>query len=391
MIEFYHYGIERASFPEITQMESRRMPFHRQIDFVQRPRCVKGANRDINERMRFTWIMPLCFFSLVLGCANDAATVTRTRSGLLGTVCTVTLFDGGTEKDLDAVFRRLEEIDERMKVTGDESEVIRVNGAAGERPVKVSPDTFAVIKEGIEFSRMGNGAFDITVGPLVKLWGIGTSKARVPTDAEIMDARALTGFRDVVLNEDALTVFLKRKGMGMDLGAIAKGYAADEVSRILLDGGVRRALINLGGNVLTLGTKPDGSLWRIGIQDPEKLRGEHIGIVEVSGASVVTSGAYERYFEYGGTRYHHILDTGTGYPVRNGLLSVTIVSERSILADGYSTLIFALGLWRGREMIERTDGTVNAVFVTESRDVFVTPGIRSSFRLTDSRYRLAGF
>ncbi len=341
--------------------------------------------------MRFTRILPLCFFSIALGCARDPAMVTRTRSGMLGTVCTVTLFDGGTERDLDAVFRRIEEIDERMTVNGDDSEVIRVNGAAGERPVKVSPDTFAVIKEGLEFSRMGNGAFDITVGPLVKLWGIGTLKARVPTDAEIMDARARIGFRDVVLNDDALTVFLKRKGMGMDLGAIAKGYAADEVERILEARGVRHALINLGGNVLTLGTKPDGKLWRIGIQDPEKLRGEHIGIVEVPGVSVVTSGAYERYFEYGGTRYHHILDTRTGYPVRNGLLSVTIVSERSILADGYSTLIFTLGLGRGREMIERTGGTVNAVFVTEDRDVFVTPGLRSSFRLTDSRYRLAGW
>jgi thiamine biosynthesis lipoprotein len=340
--------------------------------------------------MRFLPI-PALLSVLVMGCAHRPATVTSTRSDLLGTVCTVTLFGGGTQGDLDAAFECISGIDARMSAKSRDSELARVNEAAGDHPVKVSPDTFVVIKEGLEFSRTSDGVFDITVGPLVKLWGIGTDNARVPSLAEVKGAVALIGFQDVVLDEDALTVFLKRKGMKIDLGAIAKGYAADKVAGILRSRGVRHALVNLGGNILTLGLKPDGSLWHIGIQDPEKARGEHLGIVDVSGASVVTSGAYERYFDYGGRRYHHIMDTRSGFPVKNGLLAVTIVCENSMIADGYSTLVFALGLDRGRGMIERSAGTVNAIFVTEDLKVYVSPGIRGAFRLTNPGYRLAGW
>jgi thiamine biosynthesis lipoprotein len=331
----------------------------------------------------------LCLASVfAAGCGRQPAELTRTQNGLLGTVCTVTLYGGGTEKDLDAAFDVIKRVDALMSAHSPDSEISLVNAAAADRPLVVSPETFRVIREGIEFSRMSEGAFDITVGPLVKLWGIGTDRARVPALSEVKRAVSLIDFRDIVLDSDALTVLLKRKGMAIDLGAIAKGYAADEAAGILESRGVRYALINLGGNVLTLGLKPDGSRWRIGIQDPEKPRGEHLGIVEVSGASVVTSGPYERYFDDGRTRYHHIMDTRTGFPVRNGLLAVTTVSESSMKADAYSTLLFALGLERGRRLLERGSGAVNAVFVTENHELYVSPGIRGSFKVTDPGYRV---
>ncbi len=312
----------------------------------------------------------------------------RTEVGLLGTTCTITTYSGHSADAVDACFHRIAQIEQRMTVNRDDSEVVRVNRAAGTAPVPVSADTLLVISRGLEISRMAGGAFDITVGPLVKLWGIGTSSARVPPAAEVRRALALVGWRDVVVSQADGTVFLRRPGMALDLGAIAKGYAADEAARILREHGVKAALVNLGGNVLTLGTKPDRSPWKIGVQNPEEPRGTHIGIVEVGEMAVVTSGSYERFFEEGGRRYHHILDTTTGWPVDNNLTAVMIVTPSSTTADGWSTTVFALGLEKGRALVEATRGEVEALFVTKARDVYLTRGLRARFRLTDPRFTL---
>ena len=320
--------------------------------------------------------------------AVDIAPVSRTEVGLLGTACTITVYGGGAEQALAAAFKRIEEINGKMTVHGTDSEVIEVNRASGVKPVRVSPDTFAVIARGLEFARLTDGAFDITVGPLVKLWGIGTSAARVPSTRDIRDAVARIGWRDVALSSKESTVFLKRPGMALDLGAIAKGYAADEASRTLREHGIANALINLGGNVLTVGAKPDGTPWRIGAQDPEQPRGTHIGIVETGPAAVVTSGSYEQYFEEDGKRYHHILDTRTGFPVSNGLSAVTIVTADSTTADGYSTLVFALGLQKGRALVESSGGVIEALFITDRREIYLTAGLKKKFRLTNSQFTL---
>jgi FAD:protein FMN transferase len=312
----------------------------------------------------------------------------RTELNLLGTTCEVTLFSGGSTQAMDAAFARLAEIEARMTINRDDSEVIEVNKAAGLHPVKVTPDVFQVISRGLEFSAAGNGAFDITVAPLVKLWGIGTAAAHVPQPEQIKQALAKVSFRDLSLSARDSTVLLKRPGMGIDLGAIAKGYAADEVSRVLRERGVTSALINLGGNVLTMGKKGDGTPWRIGIQNPEEPRGSYLGIVSTEEMAVVTSGVYERFFEQGGKHYHHIMDTQTGYPVWNGLSEVTIVTKSSTTADGYSTLVFCLGLDKGRKLVESTSGAVGAIFVTEKREVYVTSSLKQSFKLTDSSFTL---
>lgn len=329
----------------------------------------------------------------VAGCAADTAPVASSRMGLLGTLCTITTW-GAAEAAVEAAFDRIAEIDRRMSANRGDSEVSRVNAAAGTAAVAVSADTFAVVREAAALSRLGDGRFDLTVGPLVKLWGIGTDDARVPGPAEIADALARIGWRDAVLSETESTVYLRRPGMAIDLGAIAKGYAADEAAATLRAKGVATALIDLGGNVLTLGDKPDGSPWRIGLQDPDPTvpRGTHIGIVEFRGGrSVVTSGTYERYFVRDGVRYHHLLDTSTGRPVANGLVAVTIFTQRSIDADGYSTLVFCSGLERGRRLVEATAGAVEAAFFTERFEVYATAGLRERLRLSDARWRLRGW
>jgi FAD:protein FMN transferase len=324
---------------------------------------------------------------LAAGCQAAAKPASRTEYDLLGTTCTITLYDRLPSSKLDAVFSRLREIEARMTVNRNDSEISAVNQAAGQHPVKVSADTMAVLQAGLEFSRLGSGAFDITIGPLVKLWGIGTDQARVPAAEEIRKARSLVGYRSLQLDAASGEAFLRSPGMRLDLGAIAKGYAADEAARTLRSLGVKRALINLGGNILTVGSKPDGSLWRIGIQNPEDPRGTYLGIVTTGESAVVTSGVYERFFEQDGKRYHHILDTKTGFPVFNGLTSVSIVTPVSMRADGFSTLLFALGLREGMKLAELTPG-LDAIFVDEARNVYVTPGIRARFQITDRRFTI---
>jgi thiamine biosynthesis lipoprotein len=351
----------------------------------------------MHSSKRLLCVLSTAVLALLLACCSRASTgdpLSKTELNLLGTVCTITEF-GGKPADLEAAFARIRDIDDRMTVTRAGSEVIRVNEAAGVRSVAVSVDTYSVIKQGIAFSGLADGVFDITVGPLVKLWGIGTEEARVPGAAEIKSALSRLDYRAVLLLEAGREVFLTKPGMELDLGAIAKGYAADEAARLLQTRGVSAALVNLGGNIVAAGRKPDGSPWRIGIQDPEKPRGDSIGYVETAPVSVVTSGIYERYFVSDGVRYHHIFNTRNGYPVRNGLLSVSIVTGSSMIADGYSTLAFSLGLEKGREIIGRspedTGAVVDAIFITENRDVYVTPGLRSAFHLTDRSFSLKGW
>jgi FAD:protein FMN transferase len=327
-------------------------------------------------------------FLLCCVCAWSAPPLERTQYNLLGTACTVRLYAGGSSAVLDSAFARIAEIESRMTVNRDDSEVMRINASAGVRPVVVTQDVLEVVRQGLLYSSDGDGAYDITVDPLVKLWGIGSPHARVPAGDEIRRARALIDYREVEVNTAASTVYLEKPGMGLDLGSIAKGYAADDVARILREQGVRSALIDLGGNVLTVGTKPDGSRWRIGIQNPREARGTKIGYVEITGGSVTTAGTYERFFEQAGKRYFHILDARTGYPAWNGLSAVAIVAPDSTMADGYDTLVFTLGLERGRALVESTRGRIEAVFITEKGEVFVTPGLRSRFTLTDSGFTL---
>ena len=290
-------------------------------------------------------IFSICFTS----CERTADPRTE---ALMGTVCTVNAYDDGTKSLYDELFARLHEIDETFSVTIDSSEISEINKAAGERSVSVSSDTAYVVRSALAFAELTGGAFDPTVGPLVKIWGINTDHARVPEKSEIDAVLPLINWRDVSVADDN-TVMLKRRGMALDLGGIVKGYAADELTKILKARKVRRAIVDLGGNIFVYGKKKDGSPWRVGIKDPKDPEGVPAIVLNVANSTIVTSGVYERFFTENSVRYHHILDAKTGYPAASGLLSSTIVCESSMAADALSTSVFVLGKESGMELLRR--------------------------------------
>jgi len=328
-------------------------------------------------------------FTLISGCSNAEPS---SADFVLGTVCSINLYDQAKTQVYDDVFNRLREIDNRMSVNLSYSDVARVNAAAGIAPVQVHDDVFDVIERAVFFAEISGGAFDPTVGPLVSLWGISGDNPRVPSQEEIDAVLPLVNWRDVELDRERRSVFLKRPGMALDLGAIAKGYAADEAAAIIRKSKLKRALVDLGGNVLTIGEKRDRNPWRVGIQDPLENRGAYLGIVDLREQTVVTSGVYERYFEADGIYYHHIFSPFDGCPANNGLLSVTIITGVSMDADALSTAVFVLGYEKGLALIEFVkklyggNNEIEAIFVFEDMSVRKTDG--ADFILTESSYRL---
>jgi thiamine biosynthesis lipoprotein len=296
---------------------------------------------------------------------------------LMGTLVEMRIY--GSQKVLNAAFDHLKHLDEMMSRTQRGSEVYQINRKAGRDWVSVSPDTYKIVEAALEYAILTNGLFDPTIAPLVDLWSIGTSHAQIPETAALKAAQDLIDYRSVELDAKGKQVRLSNPDMGLDLGGIAKGYAADSVVALLRNNGVKSGFISLGGNVYVIGGKPDGSPWRIGIQDPFAARGVHTAVLEVRDTSIVTSGPYERYFIKDNRRYHHILDPTTGYPAENCLVSVTIVTPCSMTADALSTGVFLLGRTRGLALLEELDG-VEGILITSDRQVYVTSGLRGQLK-----------
>ena len=312
----------------------------------------------------------------------------------MGTQCRIELF-GGTPELYERLFARLEEIDGMMSVNRPDSEISRINALTGLERVPVSPGLSAVLERARYFAKASDGAFDPTIGPLVRLWGIGGDAPRVPSPEEIRAALELVNWRDLEL-EPAGTAFLRRAGMKLDLGAIAKGFAADELVKLLETSGVRAAVIDLGGNIYVYGTRPVRGFfsfgqkprtgWRIGVQDPGAERGAYAGYIETGEASVVTSGVYERFFTGDGKRWHHILDTASGLPVEGALLSVTITARSSMNADALSTAVFVMGCEKGRALAETHNAL--ALFIFEDKTIRGSAGALDAFTLTSESFQV---
>lgn len=297
--------------------------------------------------------------------ANSAKPLTR-QGFMLDTTISISLYDKKSEDILDGAFELCQEYEQLFSRTIMGSDVYRINSSNGS-PVVVSDATVELIKSALSYSELSDGAFDPTIEPLVTLWGITSNNPHVPSSIDISSALALVDWTKVRIDGSTVTL---GAGMGIDLGGIAKGYIADKLAKYLSSSGVTSALINLGGNVLTLGAKPSGSSFTIGVQKPFGESGEVLGACRVTNMSVVTSGIYERYFIENGTLYHHILDTSTGYPVDNGIYSVTIISPSSINCDALSTICFALGIESGLELIESLDNTEAIYCMSDGELVF---------------------
>lgn len=332
----------------------------------------------------------LLIAGLMTGCQSKEVVseeVFTKTNFVLGTVVTITLYDHGSEALLDKGFDRLLEIENLMSANLEASDIGQINLLAGQEAVTISDETFDVIEKGIYYGDLSKGYFDISMEPVVGLWQIGTDEAHVPTLESLEEALSYVDYHKIKLDAKNKTVYLPEKGMGLDLGGIAKGYAADELVQLLKEAGVQSAMLNLGGNVFAMGKKTDGSNWNIGIQNPFDSRNKYFGIASIADQTVVTSGPYERYFEENGKRYHHIFDTRTGWPVENDIASVTVIADSSIDGDALSTTLFALGIDEGIDLIETLD-KVECIFVDYDKKVTVSSGLKDSFSIEDKEYTL---
>ena len=304
---------------------------------------------------------------------------------MMGTIIQLKVYGSNAKEATEKALERINDIETKMSVNIETSEVTKLNAKAGISAEKLSMDTYSVIEKSVQYSKLTQGTLDITIEPIVKLWGIGTDKERIPLKAEINEKLKLVDYNDIILDSKNSTVQLRRTGQAIDLGAIAKGYTADEIKKVLISNKISSALINLGGNVYAVGNKTDGTSWNIGLQNPLDTRGKYIGTISVTDKSVVTSGNYERFFILDEKRYHHIFDSKTGYPSESGLISTTIISDNSIDGDALSTSTFIMGLTKGMKLVESIKG-VEAIFITADKKVYTTSGIKDNFNLTSKEF-----
>ena len=262
----------------------------------------------------------------------------------LGTSITLQIFGALDKSVINDSFTLIDHYEDLLTVNRDESEVMDVNHAAGKHPVQVSSGTYDLIKLAVEESRKNFG-FNALIGPVVKLWAIGFKDAHVPTDDQIKERMKLIDPFSVDLNDVDQTVFLKKSGMELDLGGIAKGWIADRIKDYWMAYGVHAGIINLGGNILLVGDSPKrtSGQWSVGVQDPKEPRGNNIASVMVPECSAVTSGTYERYLEVDGHKYHHLIDPRTGYPVETDLAGVTTFTKYSVEAEIECKRLFFAG------------------------------------------------
>jgi FAD:protein FMN transferase len=313
---------------------------------------------------------------------------TESEAFAMGTVITQKVYGENRQVAIDQAIERIKYLENLLTFNDPQGDINSLNENAGKKNVELNPLTLEVIKKAQQVSEQSNGAFDITIGPLVKCWGIGTEHARIPFEQELHKLFPLINYKN--LEVDDHSAFLKHQGQMVDLGGIAKGYAGDQVIDLYKKNGVQSAFVNLGGNVVTLGSKPDGSPWSVGIRNPRKEGdgNQILGTISVSNKAVVTAGDGERYFIQEGKRYHHILDPHTGYPAKSDLMSVTLVTDSSLNADALDTAVFILGLEKGLDLIKKQGG-IEAVFITTDKKIIVTEGLRSNFTLIDgSGYQL---
>jgi len=330
-------------------------------------------------------LLTVLFYFCLLFFTSCAQQVTTRTDFALGTVCTITILEKGQTGVCDDIFSRIREIESLMSVNISSSDVSRINAAAGIEAVQVHEDTFKVIERAVYFAELSGGAFDPTVGPIVSLWGI-NGKPRVPSIEEIYEVLPLINWHNIELDARLKSVYLTQRGMALDFGGIAKGYAADEAAKVIKSREISGAKIDLGGNIFLIGTRTDKKPWKVGIQNPDGRRGSIIGFLRIPEKTVVTSGVYERNFEEAGVIYHHLLSVIDGYPVNNGLVSVTIIADTSMDADALSTAVFVSGYEKGISILKNY-GEAQAVFVFEDNSVIATSGF--DFLLTDKKYSMA--
>ncbi|MDF2541179.1 MAG: hypothetical protein K0S47_897 [Herbinix sp.] len=340
-------------------------------------------------KIKLFFFLPIMFAILFTGCNTKPATDAKNEgddylsksSFLLNTIVTITLYDKQDESLINSVFDLITEYENIYSRTLEHSELYALNNNTAPHTGKIyeiSDEMASILTYGLHYSELSKGAFDITIGSVSSLWDFKSVNPFVPAAEDITEALAYVDYKNVKLQGNQLTY--EKEGIKLDFGAIAKGYIADRVKEFLISQGVKSAMINLGGNVLCVGNKPDGTPFKVGIQKPFADRNETIAMIKISDYSVVSSGVYERYITVNGKNYHHILNPKTGYSYDNDLVSVTIISKRSVDGDGLSTSCFALGLEDGLALINSLPDTY-AVFITKDYEVYYSEGLTENFEI----------
>ncbi len=315
-------------------------------------------------------IAVLIMLLTVSSCANSEKTA---EFFAMDTYMSVKAYGGDAVDEAEALVFELER---KLSITDGLSEISAVNEAGS---AQVSQETAELVASALGLCELSGGALDISVYPVTRAWGFTAGEYRVPQEAELEKLLRLVDYTKVTVSGDTVSL---GEGMLIDLGAVAKGYAGDRVTELLRSHGVKSAIINLGGNVQCLGRKPDGSRWKIGVQDP--AGSGYVGVIEAEDEAVITSGGYERFFVEDGKTYWHIIDPSDGRPADSGLISVTVIGKSGLACDGLSTALFvmgkekAAGLWR-------ENGGFEAVFVTENGDIIITEGILDRFTTSGGR------
>lgn len=324
----------------------------------------------MRKRSLFLWL-PLCA-ALLCGCTKTREPDTHTIYAM-DTVMTLSIYDDRPDSSglLNQAAAEIRRLDGLLDRGADGSDIKKLN----QNPDSiVSEDTAGILKTALSLCASTNGAFDITIAPVMDLWGFYGQNPRIPSPDQLSEALSQVDYRRI--RQDGAHIL--SGGAQIDLGGIGKGYTGDRIAALFKAQNVQSALLSLGGNVHAIGTKPDGKPWRISIQDPADSR-EVIGTADAVDQAVVTSGGYQRFFEQDGGRYHHIIDPTTGYPAESGLTSVTVIASSGALADGLSTALFVMGLDRGADYW-RSRRDFGAVWVKENGEIFITENLSEAFQ-----------
>lgn len=318
------------------------------------------------------------------GSASETQTTNSTTSSstepvsqeifAMDTYMTVTAYGDNAQKGVTDAIAEIERLDDLLSIGKEDSEISKLNKSGS---AALSDDTAVMIAKALELYKSTGGAFDITVLPLMELWGFTTQDYYVPTEDEIQSTLQRVGADKLTWDEKTKTLTLG-DNQEIDLGGIAKGFTSSRIMEIFKKDGVTCGMVSLGGNVHLLGTKQDGSEWRVGIQDPDNTD-DMLGVLEADDCAVITSGAYERNFEKDGVTYHHIIDPATGKPSDSGLTSVTIVSKDGTLADGLSTSLFVMGKDKAIAYWKQHADEFDTILVDKDRNVYITEGIADGF------------
>lgn len=278
----------------------------------------------------------------------------------------------GTQDILSRMASYCASLDDKLSVFKEKSEISQINREAGKNEVMISEETYRILECAMEYAERSNGAFDITIRPAVALWNIGQTRERIPGEEEKKKAAELIGYQSLHLNQARRTAYLEREGQAIELGSIAKGFAADAVAGKLQESGITSALLNFGGTIYGVGNRPDGTPWRVGIQNPTQKRGISVGSIHLTDGAVVTSAVNERFFFRDGRRYHHLIDPRTLEPAQSGVLGVSAAGASAMKLDAATTAFFVLGPEKGIALAHQFG--MDAIFLMDDGNIYATEG-----------------